>query len=142
MWLYIQSSGELYKAGVNGLPHQLETKGGYSGYLGGQNDPSANCDQSYGPIPRGFYEILKPRDIVISADRKLIYAMPLIPSPDNDMCDPPRDNFLIHGDSKYLPGMAPRTASAGCIIFPPNIRSRIWDSGDHQLRVTDFLVYP
>ncbi len=42
-----------------------------------------------------------------------------------------RDGFMIHGDSIAHPGQA----SNGCVIERMSIRSQIWGSGDHILRV-------
>ncbi len=38
---------------------------------------------------------------------------------------------MIHGDSTTEPGQA----SQGCIILPLQIRKKIWDSNDRDLRV-------
>lgn len=116
MWLYIQSTGDLFHNST-----YVET--GYSGAVpDGTNNPAKECAKDVGPIPRGWYDVLaevaKPTPV----------ALPLNPD-DPGYCNPPRDGFLIHGDNKT------GTASTGCIIMSRATRERVRDSGDKRLRV-------
>lgn len=116
MWLYVQSSGDLFSG-----RSYVET--GYSGAVPvGKNDPSKECVRNVGPIPRGYYSIgaaiLTPTAV----------TLPL--SADNPAyCSPPRSGFLIHGDNST------GTASQGCIILSRATRDRINASDDKRLRV-------
>lgn len=121
-WFYSQSSGI--------LRHEDEEETTARGYAGNgecKNRPEKQHIHNQGPIPRGQYQILKPRD---SADCGP-YVLPLRPHPENTMHG--RGGFLIHGDSKAAPG----TASEGCIILDRKTRTAIWESGDHDLDVTE-----
>jgi hypothetical protein len=126
MWIYSQRTGELYWE----HPPVRELIGtGYSGAGSLKNDPAMQCISDLGPIPRGEYTIgpigaYGPGGVLKS-------ALPLTPDPSNDMCSPPRSNFLIHGDSAQHPGWA----SGGCIIMALSIRQKISQSGDNRLRV-------
>jgi hypothetical protein len=59
------------------------------------------------------------------------YALPLDPDVGNDMCDPKRGGFFIHGDSVGHPG----EASNGCIIMSRSTREKIVNGGDTHLQV-------
>ena len=119
-WFYSQRSGELKR--------EAEVIAcGYSGKGACKNSPDKQHLHNYGPIPRGRYTVLQPRN---SADVGP-YALQLRPHPENRMHG--RGAFMLHGDSKANPG----TASEGCIILPRKIREQIWGSGDHELEVTE-----
>lgn len=130
MWIYEQASGWLLDPQGNRVGH------GYSGRGEGKNNPAAEDVHNVGPIPCGDYAILSPRD----TDTHGPFVLPLLPSAATRVRilslgrDP--DSFLIHGDSKSMPG----TASQGCIIQAPDIRHQIWDSGDHDLKVVSGFV--
>lgn len=119
MWSYQQNTGNMLDPSGN-----LACTG-YSGAPSGKNDPTKQCIQDVGPIPRGLYTIGAPQDTVTHGP----YVLPLTPDPANNMCG--RSGFLIHGDSIVNPG----TASQGCIILSRNCRQQIWTSGDQQLQV-------
>lgn len=102
---------------------------GYSGSPEGKNDPTKQDIPFVGPIPIGRYTIEQPRDTVTHGP----YALPLVPDPSNQMFG--RDSFLIHGDSKSVPG----SASEGCIILARDVREFIWKSCDLQLEVVSGL---
>jgi len=118
MWWYEIISGRLYDdTGLVGK--------GYSGSPLHKNDVDAQSLKNQGPIPVGQYRIAEPVDTVTHGP----YVLPLGPDPSNLMWE--RDGFLIHGDSVVNPG----TASEGCIIMARDIREKVWNSGDHTLRV-------
>lgn len=126
MWIYAQRTGELYWE--HPLVRELIGKG-YSGAGSLKNNPDRQCVSDLGPIPRGEYTIgpignYGPGGVLKS-------ALPLTPDASNNMCNPPRSNFLIHGDSVADPGWA----SGGCIVMSLSIRQKISQSGDHRLRV-------
>lgn len=116
MWVYVQSSGDLFQDGT-----YVET--GYSGAVpDGKNKPDKECAKDVGPIPRGWYNILG------ETNKPTPVALPLDPD-DPNYCNPPRDGFLIHGNNSS------GTASTGCVIMSRKTRERIRDSGDGRLRV-------
>lgn len=109
MWIYQQSTGKI-----------LDPKGmimgyGYSGKGIHKNNPESQTLANLGPIPEGYYTIGEPHDTVTHGP----FVLPLTPDPQNNMHG--RSHFLIHGDSKVLPG----TASEGCIIAPRYLREDI-----------------
>lgn len=108
-WVWRQRTGELLQRLTDGLYSDVIGTG-YSGMGDGISDPSKQCFQDIGPIPRGGYSIGDP------ADDPTSLTLPLIPDPSNAMCN--RSGFLIHGDSTQAPGWASR----GCIILPSDIR--------------------
>jgi hypothetical protein len=97
MWIYSQRFGTLYRQGSASDSPVAVATGGYAGTLSGRNDPTAQCLQDFGPLPRGKY--------VISAvqDAPTRFSLVLTPDPTNDMCSPVRRNFLIHGDRAAEP---------------------------------------
>jgi hypothetical protein len=117
-WTWVQSTGQMY--GPTGLLAE-----GYSGAGEGKNNPTEENVQDVGPLPEGFYDMEPP----IDSPKHGPYAIPLLPDADNTMFG--RSEFLIHGDSLEHPG----AASEGCIILPKFARERIWESGDHRLKV-------
>lgn len=120
MWIYSQSSGELW----DDSGKLIAT--GYSGYGQSKNKPEDEASKNRGPIPRGLYSIGKP----YTAPNAGRYFMLLTPV-DHDAKG--RTDLGIHGDSIKNPG----TASNGCIILPPHIRTAIHESGDHFLKVVE-----
>lgn len=131
MWIYSQGLGTLYRKLFPGAEPTVEGQG-YSGVGAGLNNPAAQCLEKLGPLPRGSYTIGPPKNGPTD------YSLPLVPSIGNDMCNPPRDNFLIHGDRNQEPPRAPNVASEGCIILSPVVRRKIWESGDRELLVVDY----
>lgn len=119
MWIYEQATGRL-------LHDSGEVVGiGYSGFADEKNNPEAQDIHQVGPIPCGVYEIEPPRDTHTHGP----FVLPLKPDPANEMHG--RDGFLMHGDSVHAPG----TASLGCIIQSRDVRTKVWASGDRQLKV-------
>jgi hypothetical protein len=123
MWIYEQATGKL-------THNKIYIGTGYSGLGQAKNNPDMEQIPDMGCIPRGHYTICAPRDIknedgeVINKD-----VMDLIPDFDNHMFG--RFGFQIHGESSTNPG----SASTGCIILAPAIRTEIWTSGDRKLEV-------
>jgi hypothetical protein len=131
MWIYSQGLGTLYRRAFSESNPTVEGQG-YSGYSTGVNNPSAQCLEGFGPIPRGEYVINAPKTGPTD------YSLPLVPSLANDMCNPPRSSFMIHGDRNQEPPRAPDTASRGCIILNLVVRQKIWESGDNRLLVVAY----
>jgi len=117
-WIYQQSTGQLSHNG-----RLVAT--GYAGKDEGKNIPDMQDRVDIGPLPRGNYTITNPFHHPHTGP----YSMRLQPSHGNVMYG--RAGFLIHGDSIESPG----EASNGCIVMPPDVRRRIWTSGDRQLEV-------
>jgi hypothetical protein len=119
MWWFAQKTGRITKDGG-----ALLCKG-YSGADEGKNNPAMQSVHDKGPIPVGLYTMEAPVDTHDHGP----FVIRLVPDEKNEMFG--RAGFLIHGDSIEHPG----TASKGCIIAPRYARERLWDTGDHQLRV-------
>lgn len=117
MWSYDISSGR--------LTHDGQLIGsGYSGKKGvWRNNPSRCAEVAKGPLPPGRYKIGSPRTSAKTGP----YVMPLTPVGHTAMG---RAAFQIHGDDKE------GDASTGCIILNRPLRTKIWESGDHDLTVT------
>lgn len=128
MWIYKQSTGELFRKRSVAVAPTLVAQG-FAGVGAGRNNPDLQCQEDVGPIPRGKYKIsgIKSQPTEMS--------LVLIPDPATDMCSPARSGFLIHGDR--APGVAlnPNVASSGCIILAKDIRTSINESGDTDLEV-------
>ena len=123
MWTYEQVNGRLYDW------RPLIVGEGYAGRDSGKNAPEAQDQKGIGPLPQGLYTIQPPKDDATVGH----YAMRLIPFPENQMFG--RSSFFIHGDSMDDPG----NASHGCIVMNRIVRTRVWESGDHVLKVVDRL---
>ncbi|MFM0240233.1 tlde1 domain-containing protein [Paraburkholderia phytofirmans] len=119
-WKYSQATGVISHDG-NSL-----TPVAYSGIGPGKNNPSAQMQESIGPIPRGAWTIGQP----FTHPHAGPYTLRL--SPEMGTVTFGRSGFLIHGDSSVHPGQA----SNGCIITGINNRQHIWASGDHTLIAT------
>lgn len=119
MWLYDQSSGDLYRC-------QKIAKG-YSGFNAGKNNPDMENVRAVGPIPKGKWNIGE----VYNSKNVGPFAIVLTPDGTTETFD--RSAFRIHGDSIKNPG----TASRGCIILPRVIREQIVASGDKTLLVVE-----
>jgi|SRR5438067_6173148 len=115
-WQYSQRTGNLYRDTV-------WVGAGYSGAGWGRNNPELEEVRNLGPIPRGRYRIGAAHD---TADHGP-HVMALAPVLHNAHG---RTGFLIHGDNST------HTASQGCIILGPHIRSQISESADTELEVT------
>lgn len=120
MWLYVQSSGNMYdKDGVIAWT-------GYSGHGEGLNNPDLDHVHGLGPLPRGKYTIGAPFHSPHTGPN----AMRLIPDGDNEMHG--RGDFECHGDNDK----GDKSASNGCIVKSPAAkRLLLWNSGDHRLQV-------
>ena len=119
-WTYVQSTGKLSD------PAGQWVATGYSGHGEGVNNPADDAIPDVGPIPAGSYII----GAAITHPTCGPIAMRLDPVAGTDTHG--RAGFLIHGDS----AAGNHTASHGCIILPPNIRTQINASTDRGLVVT------
>jgi hypothetical protein len=118
-WIYSQSTGYIIQNGSGQCLGQ-----GYSGYGGCCNIPDLEHLHNEGPIPRGWYRIGRAEYNPSTGP----YSMRLTPVGHHALG---RTKFLIHGDSRQLPG----GASHGCIVLPLDIRKKIDESGDTDLQV-------
>jgi len=116
-WEYSQSSGILKHNG-------MKVATGYAGKGKGKNNPAMEALPFIGPIPKGEYNIGRPRN----TPNRGPFVLDLKASKHNALG---RTEFLVHGDSIKNPG----EASEGCIIMPRVIREKIFHSGDKLLRV-------
>ncbi len=121
MWTYEQSTGKLSNS-IAGIVYEVY---GYAGRGECKNNPALENVKGKGPLPKGTYTILPPRDSQTVGK----YAMPLLPDPHNNMYG--RNSFYIHGDSAEHPG----EASHGCIVTGFDQRHILWLTGDHVLQV-------
>jgi RHS repeat-associated protein len=123
-WEYSQSTGNLdYINRQTGVRTNIGT--GYSGNGQGLNNPDMQQVPYVGPLPRGTWEI-GPEYYNINTGPA---TMNLTPSEGTETFG--RDLFRIHGDNPNHD----QSASEGCLIFPPNVRHRINNSRDKELRV-------
>ena len=122
-WRYEQATGKMFD------PTGVLV---YTGYAGGncgknpegKNNPLMQDVKSIGPLPKGEYGLGE----VVLTSHLGPYAIPLIPSPENQMFG--RGGFFIHGDTTPS-----GNASEGCIIMPKIIRLRIYGSDDRLVEV-------
>lgn len=125
MWVYVQSSGELFRI-FNIVPIKLNLiSKGYSGNGQGMNNPKMENIPFVGPCPSGLFAVGQPFD----SSEHGPFCLTLTPDPKTNMYG--RSGMLAHGDSREAPGCA----SKGCIILQRIIRELIWQSGDHDLQV-------
>lgn len=118
-WVYKIKEAAFY---LNGT-YQFDAL--YAGAVGYYNAPVQQCVKNKGPLPAGGYTIGSPFQHRTAGK----YVLRLTPNSSNNMCG--RDGFLIHGDSKKMPG----TASNGCIITTLVNRIAIHTSKDRNLIV-------
>jgi hypothetical protein len=123
MWIYKQSTGQLYK-------NSALIGTGYAGRDNGKNNPAMQGIKGVGPIPCGLYVIDRAED---RADTGPL-SIKLNPDSANEMFG--RSSFFIHGDSKENPG----EASHGCLIQSREIRKKILFSDDKILNVVGILT--
>jgi hypothetical protein len=121
MWFYSQSTGIVKH-------NEEEICVGYAGNGIWKNDPASQSIHNHGPLPRGTYRMEKPVQQHPTVGH---YAIPLQPAMDNQMFG--RNGFFWHGDSIAHPG----EASDGCIVTSLSARIDAWESGDHDLTVTE-----
>ncbi len=100
---------------------------GYSGAAEAKNNPAMEMIHDIGPIPKGCYAIGPPHNTLEHGP----FVLALVPDPANQMYG--RSGFLIHGDSKAVPGKA----SKGCIILSRDVREQIAKTPDKMLRVVE-----
>src|SRR4051812_47136038 len=113
-WAYSQSSGDLSFAGAH-------VATGYSGHDEGRNNPDMQDVRAVGPIPKGYWHMTGIENGTHTGPFTII----LDPEPTTETFG--RSLFRIHGDN------ATHDASNGCIILGPDVRHKIWGSGDHLL---------
>lgn len=132
MWIYSQGLGTLYRRQSVGSPATVVATG-YAGRDVGLNNPTMQCMQDIGPLPRGAYTIGAP--VTGPTD----YSLPLTPNIGTDMCNPARTRSYIHGDyrNNEIPRL-PDAASKGCIILSRAVRTQVWESGDTALTVVEY----
>lgn len=116
-WTYEQKTGKLYYG---------KTKfKSYSGKDDYKNKPAMQGIKNKGPIPRGEYKMLSPRNSPNTGP----YVIPLEPVGHSALG---RTAFQIHGESAKTIG----NSSNGCIIINgAENRRTIWNSGVRKLVV-------
>jgi len=129
MWIFKQSTGEMFAPGTLGAMA--------TGYAGGNipphhdqtavNNPARQAEHCVGPLPRGVYTI----GTAYTDPHLGPVAMYLQPDPGNVMLG--RSGFFIHADSIAHPGQA----SEGCIVMPNDARCTIARSRDRVLAVVE-----
>jgi RHS repeat-associated protein len=128
LWIYQQSTGNLYSEGNN--PSAITLVGnGYSGAPPFQNNGLMSSVGSLGPIPTGTYWIGSQATYRTNTGLVLQGAMTLTPK--EGTWPYGRSGFLIHGDNRN----GDRSASQGCVILKPSLRNLIGNSADRILRV-------
>ncbi|EQC44170.1 RHS repeat-associated core domain-containing protein [Bacteriovorax sp. Seq25_V] len=128
-WIYVQSTGELYRVDESGARIPGTTFFGYSGAPGYVNQSNAQNLRDLGPIPQGQYTIGSQRNNRTNRGTDLLNSLRLTPSANTDTFG--RAGFIIHGSNN--PNQ--QDASEGCPIFGPNARNTIGNSNDNILRV-------
>lgn len=123
MWLYVQSTGNLYH---DDSPDAVAT--GYSGFGEGKNNPALEQVHDVGPIPRGFWDIGDP-ECVTTVGPHGPFVLPLTAKEGTETFG--RSGFLCHGDSINHAG----SASHGCIVMSRPVREEIAASHDQLLKV-------
>lgn len=108
-WIYEVASGSLFHYSTGEWLAQ-----GYSGRPASMNKPADEHLKGVGPIPRGLYQIGRPRH----SEKTGRFVLDLTPVGHAAMG---RTGLQIHGDNTAMNG----SASSGCIILPPKIRSQI-----------------
>jgi hypothetical protein len=131
MWTFYQKTGNLIDKNGNLI------SSGWSGNGLGKNNPDMQFVKDVGVLPAGLYDILAPIQNPTTGN----YSLPLSPDVSNVMFG--RGNFFIHGS--YMGEITPdgfavidgvkKPVSEGCIVLPLDVRTNIWESGDHLLRV-------
>ena len=117
VWIYEQSTGKLHFKGK-------VVAQGYAGRGKGLNNPDAEKERNVGPVPRGEYTIGE------AFKHPTIGPLVMRLTPIGHTAHG-RSGFLIHGDNRKMD----RSASRGCIILPPAVRTQIAESPVKRLRV-------
>jgi hypothetical protein len=112
MLIYVIRTGNLYDMG-------RFIGQGYSGNnmdprIPGLNNPAFVMAENHGPLPPGGYTLGSP----FTHPHTGAYTMRLRPDPKNNMGNPPRDGFMMHGDNVQMN----HSASDGCIVMFHNGR--------------------
>jgi hypothetical protein len=102
--------------------------GGWGGIAADKNNPAAENIPDEGPLPEGNWTI---GPLFYDTEMGCADVMRLTPDPSVDLKGRTAVGFLIHGDSRKLPGWA----SKGCIILLDAARQEIGNSGDIYLSV-------
>lgn len=131
-WIYYQSTGKIVHQSTSGVNDDVGY--GYAGHGNGLNNPASQDvpgggeNPNGGPLPQGSYKIGPQQNNTTGSRRPLAASMRLIPDPKNKMFG--RAGFLIHNGN-----MLKKDSSQGCIVLPLDVRNRIQNSGDHNLKV-------
>jgi hypothetical protein len=128
LWEYHVSSGALWHFPPGGGAAEL-IGSGYSGRGAGLNNSDLESVADLGPIPQGTWEIGPMYDSPTMGPNTM-NLMP-IEVPGYSWFVRDWDLFRIHGDN----ACGCQSASSGCIVLAPNIRTLIGGSGDNELRV-------
>jgi RHS repeat-associated protein len=124
-WQYSQSTGTLTHISDQTGKVTATYPGGYSGFGPGLNNPAMENKAFEGPIPQGKWSIGPPHWDKHTGP----YTLDL--HPDSGTNTFGRHFFRMHGDNSLLN----HSASQGCIIMPPDVRRKVWNSNDHALTV-------
>jgi RHS repeat-associated protein len=135
-WIYVQSTGAMFSDYLNsGIVVYVGTA--YSGSPQRLNRASDQFIPNTGPIPQGTYGIGPEQTNQICANCglngqpiNLLNSMRLTPDPGNNMGNPTRFGFLLHGGD-----MTKKNSSQGCIVLPLEVRNTMGTSGDNCLEV-------
>lgn len=141
MFIYLQSTGELYESSLDPRTAQALTSKaellkaakwlatGYSGHGPGRNQPKLEAVHNVGPIPKGLYTIGKPQCCApVPPGPHGPYILPLTP---NGHDAHGRTGLLCHGNNSK------NDASLGCLIQSFPVRQRMGGSSSHDLLVLD-----
>jgi hypothetical protein len=126
-WEYSQSTGQLWHFPPEGGAGEFGGEG-YAGRGDGLNNPLYSLEPSVGPLPEGTYSIAPMQTNVTGTGVVLPESMRLFPRRGTEMFG--RAGFLIHGGS-----FATYNSSDGCVVLPPEVRRKVGNSGDRELRV-------
>jgi hypothetical protein len=123
-WYFEQSTGKIFSPEGNYVTSAYS--GGDAGkHPEGINNPAMQAIPNIGVIPEGCYTVGEPVDHTHLGP----FAMPLTPDDSNEMFG--RSGFYCHGDNFQMN----HSASDGCIIAAKSVRSIIWDSAVHRIKV-------
>ena len=124
-WQYSQSTGTLTHISDQTGKVTATYPGGYSGFGPGFNNPAMESKAFEGPIPQGKWSIGPPHWDKHTGP----YTLDLHPAYGTNTFN--RHFFKMHGDNPFHN----HSASQGCIIMPPAVRRKVWNSQDHTLIV-------
>jgi len=98
---------------------------GYSGFGPGLNNPAMEAIPDVGPIPKGFWRIVRWDDQHAEKGPCVAVLEPVGHNAHN------RTGFLLHGDNAAMN----HTASHGCIVDVMQLRHLLRATGDMELEV-------